>query len=292
MQTEHIKYPKIMALHKEECEWILEWEVYVQEKIDWANCSIWYDEWLCVWSRTQSIMIKWEIKNHFRGCCEYIKNHEWINNLLKDNPSFRLYWERLVSHTIIYPADKMNKFYLFDILVDWEFIDIDTVYQYANTYWILTPALLHKGEVDKVKLKWLLDMQPMWVPWEWVVVKNFNFINKFYDKQYAKLVRPDFKESNNIVFGNFEKNNIEDEFAAKFINEARVLKIVNKIEQQQDAKITIEKTPMVLWLIYHDVFTEELWSFCWNKTINFWMLKKNCDKRARHLFLTLLNNGW
>ena len=34
-------YNKIHALHKEECEGILEGTCYIQEKVDGANASIW-----------------------------------------------------------------------------------------------------------------------------------------------------------------------------------------------------------------------------------------------------------
>ena len=287
----HIQYPKILAIHKEECEWILDWYVYVQEKIDGCNLSVWYNNWICILSRTQIIYEWWESKKEFRWAQDVILQHEWIKKLLEENPTYRLFWEYLVRHTIVYPEEYYNKFYLFDILVDWEFFETKYVYELADKYWIDTPQLLYEWEWDIERIRSLVWKSSMWVVWEWVVIKNHNFVNKFLRKQYAKIVRDEFKEANSIVFWNYNKWDIEMEFAIKFITEARVLKIVNKIEQNEDRKIQIQDTPMVMWLVYNDAFTEEIWWFHKNKTIDFKELKNKCDKRTRFLFHSFLENA-
>ena len=118
-----------------------------------------------------------------------------------------------------------------------------------------------------------------------------SFVNKFLDNQYAKVVRKEFKEANSIVFWNYNKWDIEIQFAVKFINEARILKIINKIEQNEEKKIDISDTPKVMWLCYHDAFSEELWSFSKNRCIDFKELNKQCNNRCRFLFHEWLNNA-
>ena len=66
---------------------------------------------------------------------------------------------------------------------------------------------------------------------------------------------------------------------------------MNKIEQNEDRKIQIQDTPMVMWLVYNDAFTEEIWWFHKNKTIDFKELKNKCDKRTRFLFHSFLENA-
>ena len=287
----HIQYPKIMHISKEDCEWILEWEVYVQEKIDGANFSIRFDEekWLCMWSRTQVVYHSWISHKEFRWAQETILNHTWIQQLLKDYPQYRLFGEYLVKHTIIYPEEHYNKFYLFDILEWEEYLSIDKVYELAEKYWINTPSLLYKWEITIEKLNELVWKSSLWVVWEWLVVKNMNFINKFYRKQYAKIVRQEFKEANQIVFWNYDRWDVEMKFATSFITEARVLKIVNKIEQNENRKIDIRDTPKVIWLTYNDVFMEEMRQFSKKQTIDFAKLESNCWKRTRFLFHDWLN---
>lgn len=288
----HIPYPKIRHLNSEECEGILQWDVYIQEKLDGSNLQIAYLEWwLVIWSRTQVIYHSWKSWKEFRWAQDYVLNHVWILQLFKDNPNYRLFGEYLVKHTIVYPEQYYNKFYMFDIL-DWDdFLDIDTVYAIATKYNIETPILLHKWKADEELIKGLLWKSALWVVWEWVVIKNPTFINKFMNKQYAKVVRPEFKEANQIVFWNYNKWDVEMEFATKFITEARLLKIINKIEQNENRKIYIKDTPKVLWLCYYDAFTEELWWFAWKKKINFLELQKKCWQRCRFLFHERLNNN-
>ena len=146
----HISYPKIMSLDKEECEWILCWEVYVQEKIDWANFSIWNDNWLCMWSRTQVVYSHWETQKPFRWAQDYVLKHEWIIKLLTDKPQYRLFWEYLCKHTIIYPEQHYNKFYMFDIMVWDVFFAIDDRQSIVNLWRSLWIFVLDVRQTDTI----------------------------------------------------------------------------------------------------------------------------------------------
>ena len=107
---------------------------------------------------------------------------------------------------------------------------------------------------------------------------------------YAKLVHDQFKEKNNIIFWNHEKWDDEMKFINEYVTEARILKIVHKIEQNEDRKIDISDTPKVLGMVYYDIFTEELWAFAGKKTIDFGRLQRLTHQRTRVLFHNWLNN--
>jgi len=289
----HIKYPKILAVNKEECEWIFEWDVYIQEKIDWANLQIGINEWwIYIGSRTQLVYSNWELHKEFWGVEKYVLNHEWINDLLKTVNNIVLYWEWLVKHTIIYPEKYYNKFYLFDVynLDNWEFFSQDAVYLFAEQFGIETPELFYKGKSDIEHAKTFVWKSSMEVPQEWIVIKNLWFVNKWGNKQYWKIVREEFKEANQIVFWGYSKRDIEMEFATKYVTEARVLKIVHKIEQNESRKIDVRDTPRVMWMVYNDCFMEEMREFSWKRVIDFWELQKKCWQRSRYIFHDWLNN--
>lgn len=291
----HITYPKILALHNESCEWILNGAVFVQSKIDWANLSIRLEDGqLAIWSRTQIVYSAWTLHKKFNNVQNVIPAHAGIMKLLEDNPTYRLYGEFLVRHTIAYPEDAYNKFYMFDILDGENRLDPVYVQTLALKYWIDAPTDLSNWynhftleELNKI----MEENKDFWVRWEWVVIKPYFFINKRGNRQYGKLVRPEFKEENSIVFGNVNKTSPEDEFASRYINAARVLKIINKIEQNQDRNIKIEDTPIVLWMCYHDAFEEEIRWFCKKKIIDFQLLCSKCNHRAKALFHRYLNEG-
>lgn len=292
----HISYPKILALHNESCEWMLQWNVFVQSKIDGANLSIRLEDWqLSIWSRTQIVYSNGTLHKKFNNVQNVIPAHAGIMKLLKDHPTYRLYWEFLVKHTISYPDSAYNKFYMFDILEGDKRLDPVYVRELALKYWIDAPTNLsnwYNVFTLEVLNKIMQENKDFWVPWEWIVIKPYDYTNKRGDKrQYAKLVRPEFKEENSIVFWNINKTSYEDEFASKYINAARVLKIINKIEQNEDRNIQIQDTPKVNWMVYHDAFEEEMRWFAKKKTIDFWALESKCSHRARELFHRYLNEG-
>jgi len=278
------EYKKIHRLWKEEVDWILDREVVIQEKIDWANTSIWIEDWvLQMWSRTQ-VVYDWKIIKTFRWFQEYVLQHEWILKLLKEHQTYRLFWERLVRHTIVYPVEHYQKFYMFDIM-DWDtMIDPMIVVEIANKYGINSPKVFWVGRFTLDEIMKHVGENIRWVAWEWVVIKSLDFVNKYWECCYAKIVHEQFKEENSIVFWNHAKTDIEMKFIVEYITPNRVKKIVNKIEQDEWRDLIIQDTPRVLSTVLYDAFTEEMWWYSWNKIIDMWRLKQLSNKRARFIF--------
>lgn len=279
-----IPYKKIHRLWKEEVDWILDREVIVQEKIDWANTSIWLEDWvLHMWSRTQ-VIYDWKIIKTFRWFQEYVLQHKWILQLLDEHPTYRLFWEWLFRHTISYPQEHYKKFYMFDIM-DWDtMIDPMVVIEIANQYGIPSPKVFWIGRFtldEVIKHVW---ENIRWVAWEWVVVKSLDFVNNFWDCCYAKIVHEQFEEENSIVFGNHRKNDVEMKFVVKYITPNRVKKIVNKIEQDVWRNIVIQDTPRIISTVLYDAFTEEMWGYSWHKIIDMRRLRNLSEKRSKFIF--------
>lgn len=104
------KYDKIMRLGKEDVEGILDGTVYVQEKIDGANCSVYYDSLLqeiviCSHSREIARIgeAKEKILDEFRGLVDHVRNHEKIVNMIKQGTDYIFYgeWLCLSGDTVI-----------------------------------------------------------------------------------------------------------------------------------------------------------------------------------------------
>ena len=165
----HIIYPKIKRIWTDECEWIREWDVYIQEKIDWANLQIWIDEnnSIYIGSRTQ-IVYNENINKWFNGAVEYVLKHEWIKKLLADIPNIIIYWEWLVKHTIVYPVEHYNQFYMFDIFdkETWLFYNINDMYKIAWKYWILTPKLFYNWVITEEDARKFVWKTVLWDTWE------------------------------------------------------------------------------------------------------------------------------
>lgn len=280
-------YGKIHRLWKEETEWILSWVCTIQEKIDGANLSIWMEnDWIHVGSRTQDVTTKW-----FRGAVEYVHSHEWIVNYLSIYKWHRLYGEWLVKHTIWnYNPNAYNHFYLFDVEdYNGDRLTPEDVSSIANKYNIKTPqviATIYRPTYPQIE-------EVVWKSWIWpvgegVVIKNMNFINMFGDMVYAKVVSDKFKEDNQIVFGSDSNHDVELKLVSKFINEGRVRKIINKIEQNEDRIIQNSDINKIIWITYYDFISEEISTIAKMWVIDFNKLAKLANKKIAYLSLEII----
>ncbi len=253
-----IKYNKIHRVGKEETEGIFAGTCYIEEKIDGANTSIWFDEgFIRLGSRSQ------RITEGFNGFVDYVMKNEPIKKLLTDHPEWRLYGEWLVRHTIHYKETSYKKFYLFDIFVDGKLLPTEQVHKIADEYGIPTPqlfAILHNPTEDQ--LKEFAGKSNLGDVGDGVVIKNPSFINKFGEYQHAKLVTQEFKEDNGIVFGGNNKHSEtywEMYVVNKYMTLERIQKVMNKTQPLIDKKLDLEHTPRIINTAYHDMMTEEIW---------------------------------
>jgi hypothetical protein len=271
------KYDKIFRLGKEETDWILNGTCYIEEKIDWANLSIWMEEWkICIWSRNLVVCDKENRLDWFNWAVEYVLQHEWIRELLQKMPELRLYWEWLVPHTVSYYPENYKHFYMFDIEHDWWLIEPDKALEIADKYNIRCPKLLWilENPTQEQLLEYVWN-SVLWEIWEWIVIKNYWFVNKFWNYCYAKIVWDVFKETK------YEKNiwicndTVEKEIATKFNTMARFNKIIYKIEQEKwMEKINNKDIPKILWYMEYDILSEEIMIIKKYWIVNFKLLQK------------------
>ena len=286
-------YQKIHRLGSDENEGILTGTVYIQEKIDGANTQIFTgDGKIQLGSRNQSIG-----EGSFNGFQEYVQAHEGIKKLTADHPDWRLFGEWLVRHTLSYDETSFKKWYLFDICNEKEeFLDLEEVYKIAQEYSILTPKLFLKATNPTLdQIQPFVGKSELGPKGEGVVIKNFDFINKWGVLSYAKLVTQEFKEDNSLVFGGNRKDSDSywEQWAVnKFLDISRIRKIINKTESITGNKIRIEDTPRVIGTAYHDMITEEIWEIQKKVTgnFNFKVLARIAQKKAAKIFHDILNN--
>lgn len=289
-------YPKIQGLHKEECNGILTGTCVIQEKIDGANASIWMNNGsIRCGSRSRDLM---EAGDPFNGFVEYVKSHQGINRLLLDNPTYRLYGEWLVRHTIGYRETSYKHFYLFEIEDNGVTLPIEDIYKIADEYDIKTSKLF--GVVNNPTLEQIKELagsSALGDRGEGVVIKNLAFINKFGNSQHGKYVTQEFKEDNAITFGGNNKSSEtynEMYYVNKFLNLPRVQKAVHKIEAT-DGRPDYKHIPKVMGLVYYDLITEECWTIAQEmgkagKMFDFKAFKHFCDKKTKQIFIEIITN--
>lgn len=299
-------YEKIQRLGKEETDGILDAPVHVQEKIDGANLQVWMEDGVIhVGSRNNDVTLR---EDGFNGAVAYIQNHEGIKSLFLRAPSFRLYGEWLVRHTIHYKETAYNKFYLFDIFDEGHvldnntgkpsgsFLDTEEVNRHATTFNIETPHYYGKMLVtDLEQLKALVGKSMLGEKGEGVVIKRPDFKNKFGDTVYAKMVSYEFMEDNAVTFGGNNKYSntyLEMYFVNKYMTLARVQKVCNKIQSEVPERLDMQHIPRVMNTAYHDLVTEEAWDIAQKGgTINFKEFQRLCYKKAKQIYIDVLNDS-
>ena len=172
----------------------------------------------------------------------------------------------------------------------------EEVYKIAQEYSILTPKLFLKTTNPTLdQIQPFVGKSELGPKGEGVVIKNFDFINKWGVLSYAKLVTQEFKEDNSLVFGGNRKDSDSywEQWAVnKFLDISRIRKIINKTESITGNKIRIEDTPRVIGTAYHDMITEEIWEIQKKVTgnFNFKVLARIAQKKAAKIFHDILNN--
>lgn len=237
---------------------------YVFPKIDGTNGSVWLDNGILkAGSRNREL----SIEKDNAGFYKWVLGNDKIKKYLIDNPTHRLYGEWLVPHSLkTYRNDKWKNFYIFDIITDdEEYIPYEIYSEKLEKYELDYIPVLCKyknGNYDKfinqLKQNTYLIKDGEGIG-EGVVIKNYEFYNKYKRQIWAKIVGTEFKEKHRQ---NFDSNIIELEMLEeKIVNEFLTETFIEK----EYSKLCIDgwsnkKIPMLLGVIWHEFIIEETWN--------------------------------
>ena len=286
-------YHKIHRLGKEETDGILDCEFVVQEKVDGANCSIfWLDGEVRCGTRTRML----PKDESFNGFQETVNANSKVKDFLQSNPHLILYGEWLVKHTITYPDEAYRKIYLFDVYdtTNDVFVPQEVVSGLAQQLELEYPHVFAVGKLTEDEIKEFVGKSAIAPAGEGVVLKAQGFVNKFGDHIYAKVVHQKFKESNAIVFGGNNKHSEtywEMYVVNKYCTTGRVQKIMQKIQAETEKRLDMEHTSRVAGTCYHDLITEEAWEIAQKvPAIDYKKLKGLCTRKFIQIYHDILNN--
>jgi len=233
------------------------------------------------------------IDDDFNGFVTYARSHDGIRKFFECLPYSILYGEWLVKHTIQYRHTFYKKFYLFDVHNAGEFSSPETVAYIANKFGIDSVpniAKLNNPTIDQINE--LVGVSRFGDKGEGVVIKNMDFVNKFGDLVFAKVVCPDFKEKNLLVFNDNDKHSEsynEMYFVNKYMTLQRVKKVTEKLRPQINEKLDMKHIPRVCETAYHDMLTEEIWEASKKiQCVDFKRLRNIASKKAKIIYLDIL----
>lgn len=289
------KYQHIERYGTDEVESIEVGKCYIFPKIDGTNSSCWLkDGELHCGSRNRELTLE----NDNAGFYAMILKDEKIMAYLKAHPNHRLFGEYLVPHTIrTYRDDAWKRFYIFDVAIDndersggLEYIPYEIYQPLLEEFELEYLAPLRV--VNNGDLKYFehcLDINDYLIKdgegvGEGIVIKNYDFYNRYGRQVWAKMVRAEFRERHHKSMGapESDQNPIEKQIVDRYITEALVEKEFEKIRNEYGWNSKL--IPRLLNTVFHELVTEDTWNFIKefkNPTINFKSLQAYTYNRVK-----------
>lgn len=282
--------------------------VHVFPKLDGTNASAWIGADGLVDAASRRRRITPEDDN--AGFAAWVQSDECgraevLRSTLESHPNWILYGEWLVPHTLkTYRGDAWRRFWIFDVY-DREMGRYVAYEQYSPAlsgldlieplFIVTNPSEQQiRGAVES-NTYLILDGQGAG---EGIVLKNYDWSNKYGRQPWAKIVRNEFREENRRAFGTAEKNGsfqVEAAIAEEFVTPALVdktrakirLDIANETSASPDHVEHVHRgrvIPQLLGRVFHDIVAEETWGFIKkhkNPTVDFKRLRSHVTERVK-----------
>lgn len=289
------KYMHIERFGNDEVQGIELGGCYVFPKLDGTNGSVWLadDGYPDAGSRNRVLAPDEDNAGFF----QFIEADDRFKNFLREYPHLRLYGEWLVPHSLrTYREDAWRKFYVFDVYDHSEenYLMYEEYKALLDGYGIdyIPPLCIMKNATYENLLVELENngflIQEGRGSGEGIVIKNYNYVNRFGRTVWAKIVTNKFKEKHAREMGATVKNMkqmseqvVVDEFVTKHLVDKTYAKIVNEMEGWNSKYI-----PRLLSTVFYDLVNEEMWNAVKklkNPTINFKTLNTLSILRVKEL---------
>lgn len=291
------RYQHVERLGATEVEGINDGYVFVFPKIDGTNSSIWFenDEIKCG-SRNREL----SLENDNQGFMKYVMEHLSHNliKLFEINPNLVLYGEWLVPHSLkTYNNDAWRNFYVFDVmdLKKYCYVHYNEYKQILEEVDInFIPPICKGNNLSEDTLNGLTAKNTYLIEdgygvGEGVVIKNYDFVNKYGRVTWAKIVTNDFKDRHKKVMGAYElmeKVSVEKRIVDEFVTSSLVDKVEAKILADNNKEWSSKMNPRLLSTVYYDLIREESWAFIKkhkNPFIDFKGLMKETNLKVQEL---------
>ena len=265
------RYQHIERYGNAEVEGIEFGNCYIFPKIDGTNSQLWFEDGLILGgSRNRTL----SLEDDNQGFCEWVARQDNFAYFFSENPYLRLYLEFLVPHTLkTYREDAWRKAYVFDVSVlngeDEEFLPYEVykpILEKHNIEFIPPICSIKNPTYEDLIQK--LDSNIYLIKdgegfGEGVVIKNYDYHNKFGRQIWAKIVRSEFKEKHVKTMGHPEMDGskmIEQEFIRKYCGSTLIEKVYWKIVNENNGWSS-KHIPRLLQTVYYDLVNEETWAF-------------------------------
>ena len=276
-----VSYQHVEKFGVDETEGIDIGEVYVFPKIDGTNGSIWSDDGIIYYASRKRELID----NDNAGFKTSLCADQRIIDFFGKYPQYRLYGEWLVPHTLkTYQDDAWRKFYVFDVVErgkDGVYIRYDIYKEWLDEFCMdyIPPQIIITNPSYENLLKSLENngfLMKDGELGEGIVLKNYQYRNKYGIQTWAKIIRDAFKERHTKTMGcpEIENKIVEQDFVDMNVDIHLVEKTIAKIEEAEETKWSSKYIPRLLHTVYHEIITECIWDFVCKKKIKTFDFKR------------------
>lgn len=265
------KYMHLERYGNEEVDGIEQGTAYVFPKLDGTNAQVWLNEGGQIEAGSRNRQLA--LDNDNAGFFNHIIKDERIEWLLKGFPELRLYGEWLVPHSLkTYRDDAWRKFYIFDVynVETGEIYHYDRYKEILDVYELdyLAPIAIIKNG-NREHFEKCLDKNVFLIKdgmgvGEGIVIKNYEWQNKFGNTVWAKMITNQFKEIHHKEMGApiIGGETLEEKIVDEYVDAHLIDKVVSKILIEDDMATELSKKdiPRLLQTVFYDLVNEELWN--------------------------------
>ena len=307
------RYQHVERLGNDEVQGILQGTVWIQEKLDGANLSVSWDPEtndFIVCSRQNLVYHDGLCSNKsFQPVVDYIKNEPEFEDLLKNHPNLILRGEYLTKHKVPFKPEFEKKFAIFDVehtyfaydeeldggercvYVPYPIYKEKFIDKYTNLIWVLATEFKNPT-IEQLQGLSKLDSDFMEYR-EGIVIKNYDFTNKFGFTKWGKVISPIFDEKKALkARAKLEVGELEQAFVDKFVTPGYVEKEIYKLRMMLDGSLSIKDMNKIIGIVPYQIFQDEMWRFLSKANageFNFRLWRSATINRVREIALSYFN---
>jgi len=291
------KYQHVERLGTSETEGILDGMVWVFPKIDGTNSQLWcVSEGGLMYLRAGSRNRELGLESDNAGFYEWAVNQREFFDFFRKYPNLKLYGEWLVKHTLqTYREDAWRKFYVFDVVrEDDGYLSYEEYQPLMEEFGIdYIPPICRVTNPTIERIQNQLEKNGFLIQdgkgiGEGIIIKNYDYVNKYGRKTWGKIVANEFKaaHSRKEITEIRERTQVEAAIVDKYVTLSLIEKEYAKIVTES-GEWTCKMIPRLLNTVYYCLINEESWNFVKefkNPTIDFKKLAWLTTGKIKELF--------
>jgi hypothetical protein len=262
------KYQHIERLGTSETTGILDGMVFVFPKIDGTNSQLWIDECgiLHGGSRNRELSLTDDNAGFFR----WAVGDKAVHDFFLFNPDLKLFGEWLIPHTLrTYTEDAWRKFYIFDVVrFDDGYLSYDEYQPLMEQFGLdYIPPICKVGNPTIERIQNQLENNGFLIQdgkgiGEGIVIKNYDYHNRYGRQTWAKVVANEFKaaHSRKEVTEIKERTQVEAAIVDKYVTLSLIEKEYAKIVTE-NSEWSAKFIPRLLNVVYYCLVSEESWNY-------------------------------